>query len=116
MKNIDTLSLNHNERLGLKGLVKELTEKYSFIKTIMLYGSKARGNFLEESDIDLLFIADGNIPWSIKAEMSDIIYNHELANDIVVSAIFISQSEFKNKVSLFLMKVRKEGVALWSRE
>jgi predicted nucleotidyltransferase len=116
MKNIDTLFLSYNEQIGLNGLVKELTEKYSSIKTIMLYGSKARGDFLEESDIDLLFIADANIPWSMKGEMSDIIYNHELANDIVVSAIFISESEFKNKVSLFLMKVRKEGVALWSRE
>jgi len=116
MKNLDTLSLNYNEQIGLNGLVNELTEKYPIIKTIILYGSKARGDFLEESDRDLLFIADGNIPWSIKAEMSDIIYNHELANDIVVSAIFISESEFKNKVSLFLMKVRKEGIALWSRE
>lgn len=116
MKNMDTVSLNYNEQVGLKGLVKELTEKYSFIKSIMLYGSKARGDFLEESDIDLLFIADGNIPRSIRDEMSDIIYNHELANDIVVSAIFISESEFKNKLSLFLRKIRKEGIVLWSRE
>jgi len=116
MKSIDTLSLNYNEQIGLKGLVNELTEKHSSIKTIILYGSKARGDFLEESDIDLLFIADYNIPWSIKTEMSDIIYNHELANDIAVSAIFVSESEFKTRVSLFLMKVRKEGIVLWSRE
>lgn len=113
---MDTLSLNYNEQIGLKGIVNELTEKYAFIKTIVLYGSKARGDFVVESDIDLLFIADNNIPWSIKAEMSDIIYNHELANDIVVSAIFISESEFKTRVSLFLMKARKEGIVLWSRE
>ena len=116
METLDTLSLNYNEKLGLKGLVNELTGKYSFIKTIMLYGSKARGDFLEGSDIDLLFIADANIPRSIKAEMSDVIYNYELANDIVFSAIFVSESEFKSKVSLFLMKVKKEGIVLWSRE
>ena len=113
---MDTLSFNYNEQIGLKGLVNELTEKYPVIKTIILYGSKARGDFLEESDIDLLFISDNNIPWSIKAEMSDIIYNHELATDIVLSAIFISESEYKTRVSLFLMKVRKEGIVLWSRE
>jgi predicted nucleotidyltransferase len=115
MKNLDTLSLSYNEQMGLNGLVNELTGKYSFIKTIMLYGSKARGDFLEGSDIDLLFISDENIPWSIKAEMSDIIYNHELANDIVVSAIFVSESEFKSKVSLFLIKVKKE-VSFYGRE
>lgn len=116
MKNMDTLSLNYNEQIGLNGLENELTDKYPFIKTIVLYGSKARGDFVEESDLDLLFVADNNIPWSIKAEMSDIIYNHELANDIAVSAIFVSEFEFKNKLSLFLMKVRKEGIVLWSRE
>jgi predicted nucleotidyltransferase len=116
MKNLDTLSLNFNEQVGLNGLVNELTGKYPAVKSIILYGSKARGDFLEESDIDLLVISDNNIPWSIKSEMSDIIYNHELANDIVVSAIFVSELEFKTRVSLFLMKVKKEGIVLWSRE
>ena len=41
-----------------------------------------------------------NIPRAMKAQISDVIYNHELANDIVVSAIFTSESEFAKKVSL----------------
>lgn len=116
MVSIDTISLNYNEQVGLKGIIDEIVTKYPFIKKIILYGSKARGDFLEESDMDLLFITDGNIPRAMKAQISDVIYNHELANDIVVSAIFTSESEFDKRVSLFLMRVKKEGIILWSRE
>ena len=30
--------------------------------------------------------------------------------------MIVSEFEFKNKLSLFLMRVRKEGIVLWSRE
>ncbi len=110
------LSLNYNEQLGLKNIINELTDKYPFIKKVILYGSKARGDFLEDSDIDLLFIMDGNVPRSTKSQMSDIIYNHELSNDITVPAIFISESDFKNKLNTFLLRVKKEGFVLCSRE
>lgn len=117
IKNItEGLPLHHNEQLGLKGIINELTVKYPFIRKVILYGSKARGDFLEDSDIDLLFITEGDVPRSTKLQMSDIIYNHELSNDIVVSAIFISESDFKNKINTFLMRVKKEGLVIWSRE
>jgi predicted nucleotidyltransferase len=116
MISIDPIPLNYNEQTGLKGIIEELTGKYPFIKRIILYGSKARGGYTEESDLDLLFITSKDIPRSFKMEMSDIIYNHELANDIVVSSIFVSESEFSKSVSIFLRKVKKEGIIIWSRE
>ncbi|MDI6891317.1 MAG: nucleotidyltransferase domain-containing protein [Thermodesulfovibrionales bacterium] len=116
MISIDAIPLNYNEQTGLKGIIEELTGKYPFIKKIILYGSKARGDYMEESDIDLLFITANDIPRLFKMEMSDVIYNHELANDIVVSAIFVSESEFSESVSLFFRKVKKEGIIIWSRE
>ncbi len=116
MININLIPLNYNEQKGLKGIIGELTEKYPFVKKVILYGSKARGDYVEESDIDLLFITDYDIPLSSKMEISDIIYNHELANDIVVSAIFVPESEFNKSISLFLKGVKKEGIIVWSRE
>ncbi len=118
IKNItQELPLNYNEQRGIKGIIDELTKKYLYIiKKIILYGSKARGDFLEDSDIDLLFISESEVSRAAKSEMNDIIYDHELSNDIVVSAIFISESDFKNKINTFLMRVKKEGVIIWSRE
>ncbi|MBI4837917.1 MAG: nucleotidyltransferase domain-containing protein [Nitrospirae bacterium] len=112
----DKLALNYNEQSGLKGIIRNLTRKYSFIDKIMLYGSKARGDFSEDSDIDLLFITKIPVSRSIKNEMNDIIYNYELKHDIIVSVIVIPESDFKNKISPFLIKVRREGVIIWLRK
>lgn len=110
------INLNYNEQVSLKGIIKDLAKRYSFIKKLVLYGSKARGESLEDSDIDILFITGTEIPRKVKNEISDIIYNYELANDVVVSAIYVSETDFINKISPFLMRVRKEGIVIWSRE
>jgi predicted nucleotidyltransferase len=109
------IPLNHNEQHALKGIINEVTSKYP-VKRIILYGSKARGEFLEDSDIDLLFITENNIVRSTRFEISDIIYNYEVSNDVVVSAIFVSEADFRERISLFLMRVKKEGIVIWSRE
>lgn len=117
IKNIKgKVSLNYNELSGLESIINELTDKYPIIKKVILYGSRARGDFVEDSDMDLLFVLDNGFLRTIKSQMSDIIYNHELSNDIVVSAVFVSETDFKNKLSTFLLKVRREGITLWSKE
>ena len=113
---IRELSLNYYEKFGIKGIISELTEKYSFIKEIILYGSKARGDFLEDSDIDLLFVTEGKVLTQLKFQIYDIIYNYELLNDILVSVVFVSASDFRNKVNTFFMKIKEEGITLWLRE
>lgn len=53
---------------------------------------------------------------STRFQISDIIYNYELSYDVVVSAIFVSESDFRDRVNTCLMKVKKEGVVIWSKE
>ncbi|HBI23354.1 MAG TPA: hypothetical protein DDX84_03915 [Nitrospiraceae bacterium] len=48
------MNLNYNELQGFKGAINELACRYSFIDQVILYGSKARGESIEESDIDIL--------------------------------------------------------------
>lgn len=110
------IALNYNEQLALKGVINDLTNRYSFIRKLMVYGSKARGDFLEDSDIDLLFVVDTDIQRSTKSQIYDIIYNHELLHDTVISAIFVSESDFRDRVNPFLNRVREEGILIWSRE
>jgi predicted nucleotidyltransferase len=113
---LDTLPFNYNEHQGMQGIISEITKRYPHIKKIILYGSKARGDFAEDSDLDLLFVTDTQLSRSLKNQIIDVIYNHELKNDIVISAIFISEYTFNNKVSTFLRKVKREGIVLWWRE
>lgn len=113
--NLNNINLNYNEIQGLRGAINELTSIYSFVNQVILYGSKARGDFIEESDIDILIVTDDSIPRETKYQMSDIIYNYELKHDVIITAIIVPQSDYRNKVTPFLINVRKEGIVIWSR-
>ena len=113
---LDKINLNYNELQGLKGAINELACRYSFIDQVILYGSKARGESIEESDIDILIVTEYPVPRETKYLISDIIYNNELKHDIIISAIIVPQSDYRNKISPFLINVRKEGILIWSRE
>ncbi len=111
----DRISLNYNEQQALRGIINEVTSKYP-VKRIIIYGSKARGDFLEGSDIDILFITDIDLDRSKRFQICDIIYNYEVSNDVVVSAIFISDADFRERVNTFLTRIKREGVVIWSKE
>ncbi len=108
--------LNYAERFGLRDIIVELTKNYPAIKKAILYGSKARGDFHENSDIDLLLITDGSVSRQTKYQIFDIVYKYELLNDIIVSIILVSVSDFENKLNTLFMKIKKEGIILWSSE
>ena len=112
----DRINLNYNELQGLNGAINELTCRYPFIEQVILYGSKARGDSVEESDIDILIVTEYPIPRETKYLISDIIYNNELKHDIIISAILVPQADYRNKITPFLMNVRKEGILIWLRE
>lgn len=42
-------------------MIIRIRDFFPEIKKIILYGSKARGDFLEDSDIDLLFVIESFI-------------------------------------------------------
>jgi predicted nucleotidyltransferase len=113
---LDKINLNYNELQGLNRAITDLTCRYPFIEQVILYGSKARGDSIEESDIDILIVTEYPIPRETKYLISDIIYNHELKHDIIISAILVPQADYRNKMTPFLLDVRREGILIWSRE
>jgi len=51
-----------------------------------------------------------------KSEIYDIIYRHELNNDVVVSVIFIKENEIdKKRKRPFVKNITREGIEIWSR-
>ncbi|MFN3740461.1 MAG: nucleotidyltransferase domain-containing protein [Thermodesulfovibrionales bacterium] len=108
--------LSAPERDFLDKLIKKITTHFSFIKKIYLYGSKARGDFTEESDLDLLFVTDRPVLREEKFEVYDIMFEFEVEYGVSASAIFVSISDIIEKRSSFLRDIEGEKVLLWSRE
>jgi predicted nucleotidyltransferase len=49
------MPVNCHELEALQGIVDAVNKRFRRVGKILLYGSKARGDVREESDIDLLF-------------------------------------------------------------
>lgn len=80
---------------------------------VKLIGSKARGDFGSESDIDILIIVRDYL--SDKEKVINILYTIDPYYDVKISPIIYSEFEYeKNKEleSPFIIKVEKDGVNL----
>ncbi len=108
--------LNALERGFLNSLIKKITSLYPFINKIYLYGSKARGDFTEGSDLDLLFVTDRILSRKEKFEIYDIMFEFEVEYGISTSVVFVTISDIIEKRSSFLREIEGEKVLLWSRE
>jgi len=86
MRSVDQLALKENERIALQELKKRLLQRFPDAE-IILYGSKARGDFDEESDIDLLILVVSQVTSRLEEEITHITYDIELKYDVVFGKI-----------------------------
>ena len=81
------------------------------LKSIILYGSWARGDATEDSDIDLLIVLEGKvIPGKEIDKMIDIITEINLKHGVLISIYPVSEEDYSTINSPLLINVRREGV------
>lgn len=105
--------LAENEKKAVLALKEEVLKLDKKAKLI-IYGSKVRGDFDEESDIDILIIL--NNPLELKYKILDIATEIELKYGVVFGIVIISQEEFQNsnifRQSLYFKNIKSEGIYL----
>ncbi len=84
---------------------------------VILYGSYARGDFKEDSDIDIMILLDLS-ELEIKTygqELSYMTYDFNLDNDLDIKPIAKSEKHFKKWIMNypFYHNIEKEGVILY---
>jgi len=99
-----------NNRIEIaKQFAKKINSKY--IKQVILFGSVARGEDDEDSDIDILIISSNNK--KIEQIVKDEIFNTLLYEDQLISAHIISEKKYnETKNFSFITNVLSEGVII----
>ena len=106
-------NLNSNEVNAVYKLKDALSKDYKLIQ-MKLFGSKAKGNYSDESDIDLLIVLE-NYDWKAENEIYEICFEIGLEYDVLLSPVIFSKKEFDDKltkITPFYKVVVKEGLQL----
>jgi uncharacterized protein len=105
-----------NERI--KTIVSEFRQRLqqlygNRLEQVILFGSQARGDAVEGSDIDVMIVLKGDV--NVGDEISrttELCAELSLAYDVLISTIFMSAYRFTSEQSPLLINVHREGVAI----
>ena len=95
----------------IAALRKELEKVYGTrLKKMLLYGSWARDEATEDSDIDIMLVLDGDVsPGREIDRIINVVTEINLKYRILISVYPVSLKDFKNVRSPLLINARKEG-------
>ena len=105
----------------MNSLIPEIIEKLkSYLSTlygdaltkIILFGSQARGEATENSDIDILIVTKEYLSYEKKEKFYHFMSQLCLNYDVLISSIQILEDSFESENSPLLLNIRKEGIIL----
>jgi predicted nucleotidyltransferase len=95
-------------------LLKLLGEK---LKRVILYGSYSRGNYDDESDIDLMALVDAHNPdKAFEEQILEIMVDLSLEHETVLSIFLENVSEYEEAKEFkpFFKRVEREGIDIYA--
>lgn len=111
--------LTSNEQAALMALVDRLRQRYgNDLLRVVLFGSKARGDFDEESDLDVLIVVRRlDDYWRHWNEIIKTTYDLELTHNLVFSFIIKDEQEYAQMRQWNLLlnrNIEQDGIELWT--
>ena len=93
MKTMQHSSLPTAERQAIEEAVRVLGDKFG-IKKVVLFGSKARGDDDEHSDMDILLITSEVLHWREEKAIVEALFELGLTYGVIFSALFVTANEW----------------------
>ena len=101
------------EKQQVLQLVKKAVHEVDDKAEIILFGSRARGDFHKESDWDFLILTEKEENFKIKESIWEKLFYTELKTDEVFSAIIHSKANWGNyAVTNLYYYIKNEGVSI----
>jgi predicted nucleotidyltransferase len=83
------------------------------LRTVLLFGSWARGDAHPDSDIDLLVVLDRvDSVWDELRKMDEILWRHSFENDTIITVLPVGKRELEDGARPVVVRARAEGVAI----
>ena len=110
--------LTSGEKAALSEFVARLRARYADeVMLVVLFGSKVRGDFDEESDVDVLVVVQ-NGDWRFRDTVALTAFEPMLEHDIVITPLVIDLEHYqwlqRYQAPLY-RNIRSEGVDLWMK-
>ena len=112
MRTLDEITLKPNEREAIRAAAATLREHLP-VSQVILFGSKARGDDDEESDVDLLLLTKHRFGWDERSRTVDLLFPLELNHRVVFSPVDIPEEEWLHgiyQVMPLRLEVERDGV------
>ena len=91
---------------------KQLLSKRMVVQQMILYGSRARGDYLKHSDVDVIVVSDGfkSIPFLERIYQTSKYWKYDLPLEVFC----YTSEEFaeKKKESSYMKMILKEGISV----
>lgn len=91
-------------------LKADLSQRFPDFSGLYLFGSRARGDYNNESDYDVALIFNNNIDWKFKDVIFDLINDYVLKYNIFIDTQFFNKTDFENTNSPLKYHILKEGI------
>jgi predicted nucleotidyltransferase len=83
------------------------------LRRVVVYGSQARGDTDQFSDIDVLVVLKGPVqPAAEIARTGEIVAELSLQFNAVISCLFMDEDRYLNRAGPLLRNIRREGVSV----
>lgn len=111
--------MDHNLQKALNHFVAQAEKTYAgHVRQIILYGSYARGDYNEDSDIDIMVLVD--LPqdelWEYRKQLMGDVFDINLEYDTMIVPTTVNITHFQQWMPVypFYQNVMNEGVELFA--
>ena len=116
MKTLDDIDLKPNEHAALEELKTRLRERFGErLLRFLLFGSRARGEGNEESDLDLLLVIRGYDRVADDDAVHGIAFDVDMRHGVFTQTIEYSETEYRDRMEKelpLLAGIERDGVSL----